>query len=244
MAYTLLGHCNEGEHDKDALFVLFNHQHGPRLSHQTPPGIAAWALDTEHPAVAIALYAAMPSIVRPVVETPRAVWHAPQSREASPHGEGWLATLPRLYQGVYALLGEDDYAGVPGYGGLAQLPVREVGTYVAAIGTVLGTIHYHYACSALGFSVVLAREYPAEERPLRLYVQLDPAQARTVQLQRADPDVRDMLAWSLARLSYVPTRERQPRLFAAFERCYIAAARAAGHAGLAQDVLDEMQNYV
>jgi hypothetical protein len=166
-----------------------------------------------------------------------AAWHS-----ASAYADG-LCTVPRLYDGVYAFMDEEDFMEEDQgarFAGTLWWPVPAA-EYAYDLGRVLGTIQLGHGLDAYDFSVVLAREYPAQDRPWRLYVQLDPARSRPVDMSSAD--VLTSFKRSLMLRPYVPTEDRHPALFARFREGYLQAARDARRERLGEDVLEDMQDY-
>jgi hypothetical protein len=165
--------------------------------------------------------------------------------------------VPRLHDGVYVLLGEDDYESVheasphrPAHrfvGGARWSVPRSALDLIAFardLGIVLGNIHFIYCRDAMGFSVVGARRRGDHEA--RLFVQCDPKLTRTLTFDTAvdDTDVEtvDRLAYVLGRLAYTP-RPRQEALFRAFAGGYRTSARSVRLEHYAEAVLERMSVY-
>lgn len=148
--------------------------------------------------------------------------------------------VPRLYDGVYVLLGEDAYDIV--HEATRTHPEhRFVGgarwsTHASRLGETLGRIHFGLCRDAAGFSVV--------GTPTRLVVQCDPQRTRTLTFDPDEADVEtvDRLAYVLGRLAWTP-RPRQKELFTAFATGYKRSARRERREHYAEAVLERMLIY-
>ncbi len=231
---------------------------GERLSYQAPPHVHAWAVPGD-PRRALLLTEGSVACAQPADAGDQVVLHVADT----------AGTVTRLYEGVYAFLGVEDYdvvhlasSSAEGGGGperryqgrLQWAPTGDTGSaegagdgaamaaYARGLGAALAHVQYGCGLDADRFSVVYAREY-GEDAPRRLYVQVDPGAGRRVDWTR-DGEVPH-LAWVLARLAYVPVRcAEEAELYTAFSTAYVDMAHHHGHGAAAQRVLREMEDYV
>lgn len=166
--------------------------------------------------------------------------------------------VPRLENGVYVLIGEENYdvmrtsmlsprvsvvqRFVDGRRwGIARSPL-ELADYAYALGIVLGVLHFQLGYDAAEFSVVGCTS--AHAAPL-MYVQCDVERMSKFPLDN-DPvphaEIVDRFAFALGRLAYVP-RPRQDVLYGAFAAGYQRSADATQRPAYAEAVLNAMRVY-
>lgn len=231
---------------KDAAFGKVQRQR-VYLPYQTVPRLEAYSVewDKEHSffeTTSVAFDQAVKSFEfaasAQIPPSAKAAMHIPvQISEVKPSSLSLLFQMPRLNNGVYVLLGEDNYESVheavgqrPGHrfvGGAHWTAARsqlDLVAFARGLGEVLGDIHFRQCCDASGFSVVGAST--VDDERVRLFVQCDPEMTRTLNFDRVgmpDEEVVDRLAFVLGRLAYTP-RPRQEQLFRAFASGYKASA--------------------
>jgi hypothetical protein len=226
------------------------------IPYQAPPRLRAFEvedaelvqLETSAHALSFAWFSAW---CVSTTETTKTIFHRPV------HFIQDHIQVPRLYDGVYVLLGEDDYESVheasahrPAHrfvGGARWSVPRstlDLTAFARDLGIVLGNIHFISCCDAAGFSIVGARR--REDREARLFVQCDPTMTRTLEFDAPDEepnvDTVDRLAYVLGRLAYTP-RPRQEALFHAFASGYRTSARSKKLEHYAEAVLERMSVY-
>jgi hypothetical protein len=245
--------------DASGLPWLFTRAPGREyIPYQAPPHVRAFALATHPSVAALELPTASDAAVQWLLNVPMPGPDDPRQaclHGADSYGGDQLLIVPRLTDGVYVLLGEDDFEtvhesdGHPSHRfvGSARwdvpLSLIDLAGYSMAVGRVLGELHFGRKVDAFGFSVVSAR---AGGSRARLFVQCDPRRTRALSFDLVgDPDVDtvDRLSFILGRLAYVPA-PRQASLFRAFASGYRASAKAAQLESYAKDVLERMRVYV
>ncbi len=231
------------------------------LAYQAPPHVEAFGLDA-YPYVAALKLPTIDAnnvfqwqlLLKDKDEKNLAVLHGAQS-----YGHG-LLLVPRLEDGVYVLLGEEDYEAVhegdpperPGHRFVgasrwAGAETRaELVAYSRALGHVLGHLHFALCLDGFGFSVVGGHEHHRENN-IRLYVQCDARWVRALTYgigNDNEEDTVDRLSFILGRLAYVPN-PRQADLFHAFAEGYVDSCNRAGkRRRIAEAVLEGMSVYL
>ncbi len=229
--------------DASALPVLFSQS--PVISrhyipYQAPPHVKAFVLDSnpfmaalhvpQHVRTAATFDWLLDVAMPEPASTVKACIHAADSYGGS------VLVVPRLDDAVYVLLGEE-HALIEHeqhrFVGASHWSVPENRTelvaYSAALGSVLGQLHFGLKIDGFGFSVVGGVR--RGESRTRLFVQCDPRQSRRLSFEgepESNADVVDRLAFILGRLAYVPS-PMQHDLFTAF---------AKGYGGLRADYAD------